>query len=71
MIPLKIKVSSSPTADAGSDKVICRGGIIAIGGSPSVSGGTGPYNYIWTPAGRLTNNLAPNPSGYPLSTTLV
>lgn len=42
---------SQISADAGSNKVVCVGiqdmDTVAIGGSPSASGGTPPYTYTW------------------------
>jgi autotransporter-associated beta strand protein len=59
-----------PTADAGVDKVICNGGSTAIGGSPTASGGTGPYTYLWSPATGLDDATAANPMASPTSTTI-
>jgi len=62
-------VNPSPTADAGPDQDICQGGLVAIGGTPTGSGGTGPYTYSWDPATGLDNATAANPTASPSSTT--
>ncbi|MFT7588285.1 MAG: hypothetical protein ACI959_000492 [Limisphaerales bacterium] len=41
-------VSAQLIADAGLDTIYCGGDSIIIGGSPTASGGTAPYTYIWT-----------------------
>jgi|GEM_PF-3374153 len=38
----------APEADAGPDRVVPEGTSSMIGGSPSASGGVGPYSYIWS-----------------------
>jgi hypothetical protein len=58
-----------PTADAGSDLTICGSDTVTIGGSPSASGGTGPYTYSWSPSVGLDDSTAANPNAWPSSTT--
>jgi gliding motility-associated-like protein len=48
-------------ANAGSGRVICPGESFSIGGNPSASGGTPPYNYSWSPLVGLTNTTTSNP----------
>ncbi|MBI4947670.1 MAG: VCBS repeat-containing protein [Bacteroidetes bacterium] len=65
-----VNVNPSPTANAGTDKYICPGTSVVIGGSPSASGGTAPYTFSWTPNnGTLSNAAIANPSANPNSTT--
>lgn len=41
----------------------CRGASgQSIGGTPTASGGTGPYTYLWTPNTYLSSNTVANPS---------
>lgn len=47
--------------DAGTNTTICPGVTYNIGGSPTVSGGTAPYSYVWTPNIAINNNTASNP----------
>lgn len=48
-------------ADAGSDQVAGIGFPLPIGGNPSASGGTAPYQYLWQPGTGLNNPTASNP----------
>jgi len=55
-------ISAQPLiAEAGVDTVICPGITYAIGGSPTATGGTPPYAYLWTPNTAINNNTIPNP----------
>lgn len=58
------------SANAGNDQVTCIGQTIQIGGSPTASGGTGPYTYAWSPATGLSSVSIPNPSAMPMTTTI-
>lgn len=66
---MTVFVQPSPVADAGPDVSTCSGTPVIIGGSPSASMGTAPYNYIWTPAAGLNDASAPNPMANPAGTT--
>ncbi|MCH8902565.1 MAG: T9SS type A sorting domain-containing protein [Bacteroidetes bacterium] len=66
---ITVTVSPIPTADAGSDTVICNGDSTSIGGSPTATGGTGPYTYLWSPAIALNDTTIANPVTSPASTT--
>lgn len=66
----------SVIADAGPDTSGCGGGMIMVGGSPSASGGVGPYSYDWYQGGSLidtTSNpmvpVGPGPNNYILIVT--
>jgi hypothetical protein len=61
--------ATAPVSDAGLDKIICQGGGVTIGGSPTGSGGTPPYVYLWTPGAGLSGTNASNPLAAPASTT--
>ncbi|MDA3911127.1 MAG: hypothetical protein PF448_07210, partial [Bacteroidales bacterium] len=64
-----VTVNPTPTADAGSNASICNGENVSIGGSPTASGGSGPYNYSWSPSTGLSSTSASNPTASPSSTT--
>jgi gliding motility-associated-like protein len=49
------------TADAGNNKVVCPGGTIIIGGSPTAYGGLPPYTYSWQPTNGLSASNIANP----------
>lgn len=58
-----------PVAAAANPQTVCAGTSVSLGGSPTASGGTGPYTYAWTsmPAGFTSTNV--NPSATPAVTT--
>lgn len=64
-----VSVVNNLVADAGSDLPICYSFNTAIGGSPSASGGVGPYTYSWSPTTGLNDPTSPNPVAGPLATT--
>ncbi|MEA3497227.1 MAG: hypothetical protein U9R42_14465 [Bacteroidota bacterium] len=64
-----VEVHSMPIVDAGLDTSICKGGIMTIGGSPTVKNGTPPYNYTWTPSADLNSGSVPNPTSFTDVTT--
>ncbi|MBU0488034.1 MAG: hypothetical protein KKD31_08805 [Bacteroidetes bacterium] len=56
--------------DAGHDTIICRHDTIQLGGTPTVTGGTPPYHYVWTPSAGLENDTIANPTALPTLTTV-
>ena len=64
-----VTVYPLPNASAGPNVTIDEGESIIIGGSPTGSGGTGPYTYSWTPATDLSDPSSPNPIASPDDTT--
>lgn len=60
----KIAISSYqlPVAHAGDDQTICQGSSTTLGDSPSASGGSGNYTYLWSPAIGLDDPTIPNPT---------
>lgn len=55
-------------ASAGPNVSICQGNSVVIGGSPTATGGTGPYSYSWSPSTGLSSTTAANPTASPSST---
>ncbi|MDN5213928.1 gliding motility-associated C-terminal domain-containing protein [Fulvivirgaceae bacterium BMA12] len=52
-------------ANAGPDRVVCSGANITLGGTPTVIGGNGPYDYVWTSiGGNLVTTTNPNPQAF-------
>jgi hypothetical protein len=49
-------------ASAGVDVSDASNLDVAIGGSPTATGGTSPYSYSWSPADNLSDPVAENPS---------
>jgi hypothetical protein len=58
--PLNVVIASL-AANAGSDKTICQGETVLIGGSPTAIGGTGFHQISWSGPGGFTSSGA-NPS---------
>lgn len=55
--------------DAGADASFCANASTTLGGSPSASGGVGPYSYVWSPAAGLSSPVDANPVASPSNTT--
>ena len=66
---MTITIHAAPTAAAGSDQTVCSGSAAVIGGSPTASGGTGPYTYSWAPTTGLDDATLANPTATVTSTT--
>ncbi|MFL5763063.1 MAG: gliding motility-associated C-terminal domain-containing protein [Bacteroidia bacterium] len=49
-------------AHAGPDRTLCPGGSVAIGGTPSATGGQAPYSYSWSPSLYLSSSNTSNPN---------
>lgn len=62
-----VEINDKPNANAGPDKSICPSastsiGLVATGGSP-------PYNYMWTPSSGLSSTAVYNPTASPVANT--
>ncbi len=66
---VKVNVNGSITVDAGRDTALCNGFAVRLGGAPTVSGGSAPYNYTWAPGTGLSQNNVANPFATPTVTT--
>lgn len=62
-----VTVSDPPVADAGNDRAVCPGSSVVL--QSRVTGGRGPYRFLWTPGLGLNNAEAPNPIAAPQNTT--
>jgi hypothetical protein len=65
----KITVYPAIKVSSGSAQTICLKTSVSIGGTPTATGGSGVYNYKWTPASGLSSATASNPSASPGATT--
>jgi hypothetical protein len=63
-----VVVTRNLTASAGANQsVTCSG--VAIGGSPTATGGNATYSYSWSPSTELTSATVANPTASPLGST--
>jgi PKD repeat protein len=58
---LVIRVNPPVLAHAGPDQLFCFGDSVQIGGTPSGSGGTAPYQYQWLPTAGLDDDTLARP----------
>jgi gliding motility-associated-like protein len=66
---VSLGIFTLPNAEAGLNDTICFDDTTQIGGSPSGSGTTGPYNYLWTPNNGISDDNAANPYASPINLT--
>jgi gliding motility-associated-like protein len=66
---LLAQTSSSFSVNAGAFRRICPKTSTTLGVSPTASGGSGNYQYTWSPSGSLNDPTVSNPIAYPLATT--
>ncbi|MFC2086962.1 Calx-beta domain-containing protein [Bacteroidota bacterium] len=59
---LPVVILPLPTVNAGIDKSVCVNDTVGIGGSPTASGSTSPYFYLWTPFTYVDDSSLANPN---------
>ncbi len=64
-----VTVNALPVADAGPDQSMCSGDFVTIGGAPTAAGGSGSYQYLWSPASGLSSATVSNPIASPVTLT--
>jgi len=63
---MTVTVLPLPIVSAGTDKTICIGSPVAIGGSPTGPAGS---TYVWSPGAGLSNATIANPNASPVVTS--
>ena len=58
-------------AHAGTNAVGCYHGSLTIGGTPSATGGTPPYTYVWQPTTFLNSSTVANPIVSNLTSSII
>ena len=61
--------STTFSVNAGIDQQICLGEMTYIGGTPTLYGGTLPYQFVWTPTNALSGAALSNPLANPTVST--
>jgi len=69
IIQLYVDQPEAINANAGKDTFIYVGDTVQIGSSPTTTGGTEPYNYLWSPSLGLSSTSVANPLAFPTITT--
>jgi autotransporter-associated beta strand protein len=64
-----VTINAAPVANAGPDQTVCPNRPVMLGGSPTGSGGTGPYTYSWAPSAGLSDPTVANPVAMIAGTT--
>ncbi len=62
---LTINSYQLPNAHAGADQTLCEGSSAILGDSPSATGGSGSYTYLWSPSIGLDDATLANPTSTP------
>ncbi len=57
---ITLGISSAPTINIVGDDSLCIGQSTTLTANPS--GGSGPYNFLWSPGGGTTNTISPTPA---------
>jgi gliding motility-associated-like protein len=64
-------VSPVIVVNAGNDTSVCYGQYVTLGGNPVATGGSGAYQYSWSPAGApLNNSTIANPTVQGVTTNI-
>jgi len=69
-INFTVSVPALLVVDAGPDSAGYAGTRILIGGSPAITGGTTPYDIVWSPSSGLSDINLANPWAFPTVRTV-
>jgi gliding motility-associated-like protein len=67
-VSVTVRVDAIPVVDAGPDASICDNNPVQLAGV--VTAGSGSYTYSWSPTTGLSSSTIPNPTAFPLTTTI-
>jgi gliding motility-associated-like protein len=59
---VQVKLYPKYVLSPGISREVCAGDTVTLGGSPTASGGTGTYRYLWRPGSGLSDSTAANPT---------
>lgn len=62
IVSFAVDQSDLLVADAGKNQGVGSGTILQLGGQPAVTGGTPPYQILWSPSYGLDDPTLPNPT---------
>jgi gliding motility-associated-like protein len=65
-----VTVYPPPSADAGTDTIICGGNSVQLNGYGGSSYPCNPSPYLWSPGVTLSDSTIANPVAFPLETTM-
>ncbi|MFT6845112.1 MAG: subtilisin-like proprotein convertase family protein, partial [Flavobacteriales bacterium] len=65
MVEQTVTVYESPVITAGRDTTLCTGNDVVLGGTPTASGGSGTFTYLWAPGTELSATNTQNPTSTP------
>jgi gliding motility-associated-like protein len=54
-------VHAGMVINAGAPQTVCKGDSVVLGGNPTVTGGTAPYTFSWSPTTGMNNPADSNP----------
>lgn len=60
-VPMHFTQPSVLAAVAGTDTLVCNGHPVVLGGTPTASGGSNSYVYMWSPPDGLNDPTSSNP----------
>ncbi|QSE98719.1 FG-GAP-like repeat-containing protein [Fulvivirga lutea] len=66
-----VEVDPKSTVNTGGNRVMCFGDSITLGGQPTATGSTLPYEFIWSGDESIDDNNSSNPKVSPSESTII